>query len=164
MVSELIDQLVQLLNHPLLRAASIVIAAASLIVSLWVAKRTASAINTHTTLVQAEHARFLEQQWQNIDRLTVTNDDCAKLLAEMFGSSPEAEKKDAAHLLFISGLAAAHSQLLRRAIDDDFYRSHMTSFFSNYKGDKEYLRDLIKRNYGIAEDFVGECEKYLGKA
>jgi hypothetical protein len=159
---EIITKVVELLNDPLVRAATVLLSFVSLGISMWAFRRTSQALLVHERNIKAEHARYLDEQWQAIDRLTVSDPACALLVAEMFGlEDSNAAKKEAVHLMFLNTLAASFSGLKNNVVSGEVCASHFCSFFSNYAGSYDYLQVVIEDNYKGYDDFKDECLKYM---
>jgi hypothetical protein len=87
MLSEAWEAIVAALNNPVVRAATVVFSAASLIFSIWAFRKTSVAANTFIRHVSADHARFLEGRWLRTYELTMTNPEFAEGTARLFGAS-----------------------------------------------------------------------------
>ena len=160
-IRDALHHTIQLLSDPLVRALTTLLAVASFGISIWAFRRTSAVLQSHLDNLRSEQARFVEAQWSNIDRLAISNSDCARLMADMFGIEGETEaKREALHYMFLNNLATSFIAWKNNVLDFDAYDGHMTYFFSSYKGDHAYLMRLIEVAHFHSE-FVRECRRRL---
>ena len=160
-LSDTLQLVIQLLNDPFVRALATLIAATSLVISILALRRTSLAMVSHVSGIRSEQARFLESQWSKLNSLTISNADCARLLAESFGIEGEMEaKREVLHYMFLNILASAFIAWKNGVADFEVYDGHMGYFFSCYKGSPDYLIRLIEVAH-YPPEFLEECRKRL---
>jgi hypothetical protein len=162
-VIDVFQLMVQLLGDPIVRALTTILAVISFAVSMLAFRRTSAVMSSHYANMRAEQERFLEMQWSRLNSLIVTNADCAALTADMFGIDSASEvRKEMLHRSYINVLASAYSAQKNDALDALVYEGHMQYFFSNYKGDGDYLLRLIETAH-FQPGFEADCRARLVK-
>lgn len=160
-MQEAYELVVNLLNQPIIKAASLlasVVGAGAGLLSLRRVNKVADAELAH---FRADHARYLNDQRSRIDLLTLNNEQTATLVASSFGRvDAAAAKREALLCLYLNLLASAHSAWRNRLIDRKDYEKHMDFFFDDYKGDRAELAMVLDSNY-YAPGFDAECRKWL---
>lgn len=158
--AEIYEALIVFLSTPRVRAFATALSLVSLCVSLWALRKTIHAVRVQSNDVMAEHARYLEDRWQELHALTLTNAEFAECTAEIFGTDVRTAKKDAALLMFVNVASVNFSQWKNRVVSKANYEAHMISIFSHFKGDRGQLLRLIDL-VGYDPEFREACKTYL---
>jgi hypothetical protein len=153
----LLDLLVALMDHPAVRAATLVISLLSLVMAYISLKKTREAVDNYWKNARAEHARFLERQWSDTYRLTMISPEFATQSAEIFGfDTAKAARHEAALLIYINICAMAFQNFRESVITREQFDAHMNSFFAHFKGDVTWLETVISLA-GYDPEFRKEC-------
>jgi len=160
-MSDIVTLYTQLLNDPTAQALQSLATAITFIISILAFWRTFSLQNTQKATLMTEQRRFLEMQWNEMNRLVISNSDATNQAAQMFGSDDgKAVKRDFLHLSYLNILSAASHAYRENALDYPTYDRHMESFFGSYRGDREYLVQLLQSaNYH--KEFQKDCIRRL---
>jgi hypothetical protein len=160
MLSEVWEAIVFVLNNPIVRAATVVFSAASLLFSIWAFRKTSKAANTFIRHVSADHARFLEGQWLRTYELTMSNPEFAEGTARLFGaSSVEQVRQEVVLLTYLNILLTTFKLMKSGVVTAEVYKEHMTSFFGSVRADRDALMRAIELP-GYDKEFRDECRKY----
>jgi len=162
MPSELWEAIIAVLNAPVVRAATVLFSAASLVFSIWAFRKTSRAANTFIRHVGAEHARFLEDRWLKTYELTMNSPVFAKGTARLFGvESADQAKQEAVLLTYLNILLTCFKLMNSGVVTPEVYKEHMTSFFGSIKADRDAIMRAIDLP-GYEKEFQEECRKYAG--
>ena len=161
-MSDAWDAIVVVLNNPVVRAATVVFSAASLLFSIWAFRKTSKAANTFIRHVGADHARFLEGRWLRTYELTMTNPEFAAGTARLFGApSVDQVKQEAVLLVYLNILLTCFKLMKSGVVTPEVYKEHMTSFFGSVRAERDALMRAIELP-GYEKEFQDECRKYAG--
>jgi hypothetical protein len=164
MLSNVLDQILLVLNDPVVRAATVVFSALSLVFSIWAFRKTSQAAKTFIRHVGADHARFLEGRWLRTYELTMSNPDFAEETARLFGiPSVDRAKQEAVLLTYLNILLTCFKLMKSGVVTEEVYKEHMSSFFGSVKADRDALMRAIELP-GYEREFQDECRKYARAA
>jgi hypothetical protein len=160
-MSEAWQAVVAVLNDPVVRAASVVFSAASLVFGIWAFRRTSAAANTFIRHVGADHARYLEDRWLRAYELTMSNPVFAEGTARLFGAeNADQAKREAVLLIYLNVPLTSFKLMKSGVVAEEDYKAHMTSFFASVRGDRDSLMRAIELP-GYDQEFREECRRYL---
>src|SRR5262245_17631812 len=126
------DAVVAVLNNPVVRAATVVFSAASLVFSIWAFRRTSASASTFVRHVSADHARYLEDRWLRAYEMTMNSPVFAEGTARLFGvESVERVKQEAVVLTYLNILLTCFKLMKSGVVPPEVYKEHMTSFFGS---------------------------------
>jgi hypothetical protein len=160
-MNDTLSLVIQVLNDPIVRAFQAGVTALTLLISIFAFKRTSQVLKAQQASLRAEQRRVLEMQWSEMNKLILTNSDAATEAAKLFGSDSDVSvRREMLHRSYLNILSTASSAYRSMALDQSTYQRHMNYFFSNYKGDSEYLLHLIK-TADYHSEFQADCRARL---
>jgi hypothetical protein len=162
-MNEFLDAAVWFLNVPGVRALTAVISVISFALSLWALRKFRDFTETNRRHFAADHARFVDDQWQRSNHVILSNREHLHIMAELL-SYKDADEALRAYLIFnmINPLYSAFNSVKQGIMDKAVFEAAMGDFASHFSGDRSSFLSFL-RSRGYTDEFVDRLNMCLPK-
>lgn len=151
----------EVLNLPIVRAGTVVFAAASFGISIWLFRKTTRLFATQERHYLIDQTRFIDDMWQKSNALILSNNDHRRVVRDMFGYESD-EDLLRNFMLFntINPVYASWRSATEGVMPKAAFVAHRDNILSNYSGDREWFVATLRKR-GYAPEFVRMCEDWF---
>lgn len=155
------DSIIGIFNIPEVKALSFFISVASLLISLWLFRRTLQLVASQRKHLVVDQSRFIDDMWQKSNALILSDDRFIEKIREMFGYRSTDEVIDT-YMIFLTmnPLYVSYKSMKEGAMTPHIFEVTRDNVLSNYSGNHKTLIAMMRQR-GYAQDFVDTCEEYL---
>lgn len=160
-VFEVYAVIVGFLNLPAVRAASVAFAAASLVISIWLFRKTVRLFATQEQHFLVDQSRFVDDLWQKSNALILSDDEYIRVVKDMFDYESE-DHLVRSFMIFniMNPMYVAWRSAQQGVMPKASYMAARDNILSHFTGDRAWLLETL-RTRGYATDFVAMCEDWF---
>ena len=154
---------IDLLATPEVRTISLLVSAASFIISLLAYRRTSAVMLAHQRNLLAEQSRFLDDQWQRLNIMFMTHRDAADWAEHKYPSVYRGDVRGVSFQYWLVNLLfSAYNSWRNGVIEERVFDLHLSSVHAYWNRDSDAMIAFMRHSFadqGFADDCQGRLER-----
>jgi hypothetical protein len=158
-LQELWRIVVELLNEPVIRVGTTILAVTSAILGIWATQKARSVLHAHEQQILVQQLQLLDDHWQRFGYAILTDDKIAAVFAKMAGVDDLALVRTRLFIeILIDILSSAYSARSRNILPDDLYETQFRSVAAYFLNRAELFFSSIDKSF-YSKNFIDDCER-----
>lgn len=157
------NEILHIVGTPEVRFITILISITSFAISLLAYRRTSAVMIAHERNMIAEQSRFLDNQWQNLNLLFITDKDAGKWAGEHYRHVYHGDARPIAMRWWLLNLLySAYNSYKNKVIEPVVFDAHLASVASYFHPQVETMFLQLRSGF-YSDEFAEVCEKRLAE-
>jgi hypothetical protein len=158
-LNELWQVTLTLLNEPIIRAGTTVLAVISAILGIWAAQKARSVLHTHEQQILVRQNQLMDDQWQQINHALLVNDKAAAAIGQLMGVDDVALfQQQSFFFILLNLLASAWVSRVSDILSEEIYDAHFRGVAIYFQNRAELFFSVIPPGV-YTRPFLEDCKR-----
>jgi hypothetical protein len=148
-----------LLNEPIIRAGTTVLAVISAILGIWATQKARNVLHTHEQQILVRQNQLLDDQWQKIHHAILVNDKMADTIAQLVGVDDVSLFRQQSFFFVLTNLlASAWVSRVSNILSEEIYNAHFTAVAAYFRNRADLFFGVIPP-HEYPGPFLEDCKR-----
>jgi hypothetical protein len=148
-----------LLNEPIIRAGTTILAIASAAMGIWAARKARGVLHTHETQILVRQLQLMDDHWQRINYAVLTDDKSAATFGKLVGIDDLTVLRRHSFIsILVDLLGSAYASRRRNIMPEEIYEAHFKAVAVFFHNRAELFFQSFDRGF-YTKSFYEDCER-----